>query len=145
MRQELSASYTWAFRWGIPGLLTLTTLATLWFFADMGSDKDPETGKVMIGILLAAAQILLARTFDRAKCAWLEDDKLFVYDFNQTAEIELRNIAQVKVMPFFWPHRVRVVFTKPTVFGDAIVFFPRVSLAAQHPTVTELRLVLTRD
>ncbi len=135
MRQELSASYALIYRWGVSGLLTLTALTTLWFFADMGTDQSPQTGKVVIGVLLAALQVLLARTFDRAKRVWLEGNKLIVYDFNQTAEIELGNVDRVEVMPFFWPHRVKVHFAKPTVFGDWVVFFPRLCFSVRHPDI----------
>ncbi len=139
MRQELSASYAWLYRWGLSGLLTLTALATLWFFADMGTDQPPQTGKVIIGVLLAAMQVVLARTFDRAKRVWLEGSKLIVYDFNQTAEIDLGNIECVEVMPFFWPHRVKVLFRQPTVFGDWVVFFPRLCVSVRHPVIETLK------
>ncbi len=142
MRQELSTSYAGLYRWGIPGLLTVTALATLWFAADMGSDAAPQTAKVTLGVLLAAAQVVLARTFDRAKRAWLEGSQLIVYDFNQTAEIDLENIDRIEVMRFFWPHRVKIRFKKPTVFGNWIVFFPPLALSVDHSTVTKLKAAI---
>jgi len=138
VRRELSSKLAPVYRWVIPGLLTVAAVYVVWRYAIRG---EPDTGALVLAWLTAAGCVLLARVLDRAKRVWIEDNKLIINDFRRTAAVDLSRIASVRTTPLFKPDRIVVRFSEPTIFGDKIVFYPRVRwarLTSAHPVAREL-------
>ncbi|MDH3978753.1 MAG: hypothetical protein OEU86_09565 [Gammaproteobacteria bacterium] len=120
---ELSASYAWLYRWGIPGLLTILAILAIWYFAIRQSGL-PDTLSVAIGIAIAGSLMCIARIFDRAKRVWVDGQNLIINDYSKETEVSMARIESAKLTPLFWPHRITIKFSEPTAFGDKISFFP---------------------
>lgn len=128
MRRQLSSRYTYMYRWVIPSLLTVGAVTTIGFFAVQSATGSLGTRAALTGVAIALIFVLIARIFDRAKWVWLENEYLIVSDSNQELTIEIGEIERIGTTPYFWPHRVRIWFRQPTIFGDNIAFFPPLSL-----------------
>lgn len=140
MRRELSSRHAYIYRWVIPALLTLGAVAAIWEFA-ITRPGQSDMLSVATGVLIAAALMILARILDRAKRVWLDGDSLVVSDYRHEARVDLADIERVTQTRFFWPERVRICFSRPTLFGDSIVFFPPLrftGLLSPHPVVADL-------
>ena len=124
MSRELSSAYTPVYRWVIPGLLTVAAVATIWWLAIPAQGSRPHVGMVFLALILALAMMVLARFFDRAKRVWCEPDGVRISDYRRETRVKWCDISRVEATRFGGPHRVRLVFGRPTVFGDSVVFFP---------------------
>ncbi|MDP6435997.1 MAG: hypothetical protein QF790_01070 [Gammaproteobacteria bacterium] len=141
MRRELSTRATPLFRFVIPAILTINAGIVIWYFGRIGLPGRPDTVSAILGVLLAAALMILARILDRAKRVWVDGDKLIVSDYRREIEIGLAEIGRVTTTPWFNPSRIVVHFKGPTRFGDKIMFFPGThwfSRSTQHPVAAEL-------
>lgn len=141
MRRELSSRITPVFRWIIPGLLTVAAVVVIWRFGGLGTPGSTEPASVIVAVLIAVLLFVLARVFDRAKRVWIEEQILIVSDYRTEVRVDLQDIENVEVTRFITPDRVRVRFSRPTQFGDSIVFFPPgrwFKLSSSNPVATEL-------
>lgn len=145
MRRELSTPYTFVYRWVIPALLTVVAIAAIWLFAWPDNTGRPETMGVIIGAGLALAAGVLARVFDRAKRVWVNGGELVVSDLHNEIRVDLLNVARVEALPFFWPHRLKIVYKQATRFGAASVFFPPLSFGSAAAVVAELERQLAPE
>lgn len=142
MRRELSSRYTLVYRWVIPGFLTLAAIIVVWRSARIGMPERPDTAAVLLGAAAAVALMVIARWFDRAKRVWIDGQNLIVASYGREVEVGLGDITSVEPTRFVWPIRVRVRFSRPTKFGDQVLFFPPIlwhSLSTLHPGIDDLR------
>ena len=140
-RRELSTRYTALYRWVIPAALSITALIVVLLAAGIDGSGAPGAAEVLAALGVAAACVVLARWLDRAKRVWLDGDNLIVFDYRREAEIPLHDIASVEASRYLRPDRVTIRFSKPTIFGTKISFFPPLDglrLGSEHPLAGEL-------
>ena len=120
-------------------MLTVAAVLALIRFAGVLADEPPGPADVIIGMVIAAVLVAIARVFDRAKRVWLDGDELVVGYYGKEARLSLADVERVETLPWFWPHRVRLTFRSTTPFGLHAVFFPPLSFKRNHPVITEFR------
>ena len=142
MRRELSTPYTFVYRWVIPGCLTLGAIFAIWRFARINASDRPETLEVLVGVAIAVALMIVARFFDKAKRVWIDGNTLILSAYGKEAQVQLSEVASVSTPSLVKSDRIQLHFSRPTIFGDKIVFFPpfrmRRRRMAAHPVLTEL-------
>jgi hypothetical protein len=141
MRRELSAPYTFLYRWIIPGALTVAAVAAIWSFARIGKPEAAQTTAVLTGVAIAFALMTLARWFDGAKRVWIDDDALVVAAYGKEIPIPLANVGRISQTGAVWPVRITIAFRDATAWGQKIVFFPPLRArgpVTPHPAVAEL-------
>jgi hypothetical protein len=124
MRRELSSRITPLYRWVIPALLTIGAIVVIWRLGGIGMPGRPEPESVMLAIVISALLVILARIFDKGKRVWIDEESLIISDYLKEARINFSEIESIEVARFMKPDRVRVRFSRPTRFGNSIVFFP---------------------
>ena len=141
MRRELSSKITPLYRWVIPTILTIGAIVVVWRLAGVGMPGRPEPESLILAIAVAALLIVLARIFDKGKRVWIDEKTLIVSDYRTETRIDLSEIKSVEATRFIKPDRVCVRFSRPTKFGDSIVFFPPshwFHLSLRNPIAEEL-------
>jgi hypothetical protein len=141
MRRELSSRITPLYRWVIPSILTIAAVLVIWRLGRVGMPGRPDVAAVILAVAIAAGLIFLARVLDKGKTVWIDGETLIVADHRTEIRVNLSDIKSADTTRFIKPDRVRVRFSRPTKFGDSIVFFPpshwfRFSL--RHPLAAEL-------
>lgn len=124
MRRELSSKITPLYRWVVPAILTILAIVVVWRIARVGMPGRADTMSVLLAVTLAVLLMFVARIFDRAKRVWIDDETLIVSDYRREARVALGEIESVEATRLMKPARVRIQFSRPTTFGDSIVFFP---------------------
>lgn len=141
MRRELSARYTFVYRWVIPGFLSVAAIAVIWSFAKVGQPGPPDTGALLAGVAIAVGLMVVARFFDRAKRVWIEGETLVVSAYGKDVPIPLGDVESVSVARFVKPDRVTIRFCRATTWGNQIVFFPPLQwrkVGQPHAVVTDV-------
>jgi len=145
VRRELSSTFTPIYRWVIPALLSIAAIVFIWRVAVSNS---PGTTEITIVVALAAGCVILARWLDKAKRVWIDEESLLVSDYRREDTIKLVEIDRVTATRWLRPDRVTITFTRPTIFGNKVVFFPArkgFRLAAPHPIARELTESIDRS
>ncbi len=122
-------------------MLTIGAIAAVWRLAGVGTRGRPEPKSLILAIAIAALLLILARIFDRGKRVWIDDKALIVSDYRKETRIDLSEIKSVEATRFTKPDRVCIRFSRPTKFGDSIVFFPPshwFHLSLRNPIADEL-------
>ncbi|MDJ0928092.1 MAG: hypothetical protein QNJ73_10635 [Gammaproteobacteria bacterium] len=146
MRRELSSKATPLYRWVIPAALTILAILVIWRLGGVGTPGRPEAGAMILAISIAAALVVIARILDRAKRVWIEHDVLIVSDYRKEAQVRLGDVANIEATRFVKPDRVRIHFSRATIFGESVVFFPPIhwrDFASRHPVADELQSLVT--
>lgn len=142
MRRELSTPYTFVYRWVIPGLLTIAAIVVIWRFARIGMPDRPATLEVLAGVAIAVVLMIVARFFDKAKRVWIDDNNIILSAYGKETQVDLSEVDSVTASSLVKPDRIQLHLSRPTIFGDKIVFFPPFRISrrrvAAHPVLAEL-------
>jgi hypothetical protein len=102
----------------------------------------PIEWKWMVLLIWFVGGLLIWRTCARLKRVQLDGGMLLVSDYRTTIRVPAGDIEEVTENRWISMHPVTLHFRRPTEFGSAVVFMPKVrpfGFVSSHPVVAELR------
>jgi hypothetical protein len=119
---ELSSTLTWHYRYTIPGILSLLAMVTIGWYS---LNYPNLTGvHLALSIIVIAGCVFYSRYLDKGKWISANNHSLVITDRRMKQEIDFTEIEDVHVTPFLKPDRVRIRFSRASVFGKQVFFFP---------------------
>ena len=142
MGRELSSKASFIHRTLVPIALIAGAALSLWQISKMMDAGGQFRVPVILALAVSAGMIALAWFLSRAKRVWLENDRLIVVGFSETAIYPLKEIHKVAATRFWNPERIRIHVRTPLGEDEAFFFYPPIrwfKLWSPHPIAEEIR------
>jgi hypothetical protein len=149
MQRTLSSAQTFVMKFILPPLwITGFGLGTLALFMpgdgfhdNTGAPPPPEMKWTLLGAWLLGSAFIYWSCV-RLKRVRMDDDALYISNYQKEIRVLLRDVAAISENRWLNIHPVTIELSRPTEFGDRIVFMPKVrwfGFWSSHPVVAELR------
>jgi hypothetical protein len=145
MREKLSSSWTFHYKWMVPALSLVICSVALLFKPWYASAKYADYSLFMkVGISFACLVVLwfVIRDARRLKEVWLDGDILIVKGYKAQVSIPLTQIEELKVKRLDQFGTVKVRLRTPQDWGDEFEFMPLLKFGKtfeKQPVVEMLR------
>ncbi len=146
--EDLSSNWTFFYKFlfaplwiGGFGMGTLTLVISSSSSAT-GPMSPESSGAIFLFFIFLAVSAYLYWTCIRLKSVRMDSTFLYVSNYRKEIKIPLTHIVRVSEWWLDNTHPVFVYFSRPTDFGDSIVFMPKFrwfSLWSSHPVVGKIR------
>ena len=151
MNRQLSSQWTFFYKVVFPtiwiGGFGLGTV--IMFISPDGWKVNPDVREIRWIFLLAliVGAVFIYWSCMRMKKVWLAQNSFIISNYLKEISVPLQQVERVSGSILMTPELVWVHFRRPTVFGERIVFMPKMRLLSgfsKHPIVEELHRLITK-